>query len=506
MSMIRLRRWSAPSGFIFLTAIALCCWHNPKLAAQNAGDKSDKDKWLVDRALTLTPRSVPVPALAYRLLPLASELKEGNAVPIYLRLAHEQNDENQRLRREKPAEWNQLPLDQLPVQEVRNFLKSGREKGGVRGPVTEYVMKQLDLGARRKNADWNYTLDAGDPIAILLPDAQMMRIYGGLLVLKARMQIAEGDYAAAAYTLQTGFAFSRHIVEGPFLVNGLVGMAIAGLLEEVLFDWVSRPEAPNLYWSLTALPRPLINLRHEFEIEYRMMEMQFPDMADLKRERAPAEWDAALKRVRTEFDRIWGNDRESDRRPRVPMTVPTDPAAQSPELPAAKKYLVEQMRLPADKVDAMPPSQVLLLCIEGINNDLRDDLFKAAYLPTPQAIPVVEAAQKRLLSTPNTETTRLSLLLLPAIPKVIVAATRTDRKIAALRAIEALRIYAANHQGQLPDKLADITDVPVPNDPSTGKPFEYERDKNTATLIAPPFYPPIPKLGLRYRLTIKGKE
>jgi hypothetical protein len=282
MSMIRLRRWSVPSGFIFLTAAALCCWHNPKLAAQNAADKSDEDKWLVDRALTLTPRSAPVPALAYRLLPLASELKEGNAVPIYLRLAHEQNDENQRLRREKPAEWNQLPLDQLPVQEVRNFLKSGREKGGVRGPVTEYVMKQLDLGARRKNADWNYTLDAGDPIAILLPDAQMMRVYGGLLVLKARMQIAEGDYAAAAYTLQTGFAFSRHIVEGPFLVNGLVGMAIAGLLEEVLFDWVSRPDAPNIYWSLTALPRPLINLRHEFEIEYRMMEMQFPDMADLK--------------------------------------------------------------------------------------------------------------------------------------------------------------------------------------------------------------------------------
>jgi hypothetical protein len=75
-----------------------------------------------------------------------------------------------------------------------------------------------------------------------------------------------------------------------------------------------------------------------------------------------------------------------------------------------------------------------------------------------------------------------------------------------LRVIEALRIYAANHQGQLPDKLADVTDVPVPNDPSTGKPFEYVRDKDAATLIAPPFYPPIPKLGLRYRLTIKGKE
>src|SRR5712692_3065416 len=224
--MIRLRRWSVPNGLIFLIAIAFCFLHNQRLAGQNAADKPDEDKWLVDRSLNLTPRSAPVPALKYRLLPLASELKEGNAVPIYLRLVHEQNDENQRLRREKPAEWNQLPLDQLPVQEIRKFLKSGREIDRVRGPVFEYTMKQLDLGARRKTAEWNYTLDAGDPIAMLLPDAQDMRYCGTLLTVKARVEIAEGDYTAAAHTLETGFAFARHIVEGPFLINGLVGMAI----------------------------------------------------------------------------------------------------------------------------------------------------------------------------------------------------------------------------------------------------------------------------------------
>jgi hypothetical protein len=107
---------------------------------------------------------------------------------------------------------------------------------------------------------------------------------------------------------------------------------------------------------------------------------------------------------------------------------------------------------------------------------------------------------------PYTETTQLPLFLLSAIDKVFLAGSRTDRKIALLRAIEAVRIYAANHQGQLPDKLADVTDVPLPNDPSTGKPFEYERDKSSGTLIAPPFYPPIPKLGLRYQLTIRTKE
>jgi hypothetical protein len=490
--MLPQRRWSVLGGLIlvliFLSFIQ-------ELAAQVATDKPDDHKWLVDRSLTLTPRSAPVPALKYRLLPLTSELKDGNPVPIYLRLVHEQNDATRREWREQPEKWNELPLDQLPVKEAAQFLQKYAK-----------LMKQLDLGARRKNAEWNYTLDAGDPIAILLPDAQWMRVYGRMLVLQARVQIAEGDYAAAAHTLQTGFAFSRHIADGPFLINGLVGLAIAGQLEEVLFDWVSRPDAPNLYWSLTALPRPLIDLRKEFEIDYSLLDMQFPDLADLKRERAPAEWDAALKRVRTEFARISGLEKGGDRKPPVPMAAPSDPAAQSPELPAAKKYLVENLQAPAAKVDAMPPAQVLLLCMDGILNDLRDDLFKGAYLPVPQAIPVLEAAQKRLRATPYSETTRIPRFLLSAIDKVILAGNRTDRKIAVLRVIEALRIYAAHHQGQLPEKLADITDVPLPNDPSTGKPFEYERDKSSGTLIATPFYPPIPKLGLRYRLTIRTME
>jgi hypothetical protein len=101
---------------------------------------------------------------------------------------------------------------------------------------------------------------------------------------------------------------------------------------------------------------------------------------------------------------------------------------------------------------------------------------------------------------------RLPVLLLSAIPKVIESNNRLERRIAALRIIEALRLYAAGHDGQLPDKLADITEVPVPNDPGTGMPFEYERDKDTATLIAPPLKAAAnPKTGQRYRLTIKGK-
>ena len=71
-----------------------------------------------------------------------------------------------------------------------------------------------------------------------------------------------------------------------------------------------------------------------------------------------------------------------------------------------------------------------------------------------------------------------------------------------LRAIEALRMHAAAHGGQLPDSLDQVTVVPVPLDPGTGKPFEYHRDGATATLVSRlPGEPRTP--GLRYRVTVR---
>ena len=48
-----------------------------------------------------------------------------------------------------------------------------------------------------------------------------------------------------------------------------------------------------------------------------------------------------------------------------------------------------------------------------------------------------------------------------------------------MRHVEALRLYAAEHDGKLPAKLSDIS-VPLPIDPVTGKPFVYAVDGATA--------------------------
>jgi hypothetical protein len=485
--MSRSPRRFAVLSFAFLSPVCLGA-ALALLPAASAADEPE-EKWLVDRSMTVAPARAPVPALKYRLFPMSSERKEGNAVPMYLRFAHERNDASKRYFYETPDRLNKLPLDRLPLDEAKEYLKRWK-----------YNIKQLELGARRKTAEWNYAFDAVSPIEILLPDVQEMRMQAPMLVLKARVEMAEGRYDEAIRTLETGLSFSQQISEGPFFINNLVAIAIAYIMLNQVPDLIERPGSPNLYWALTALPRPLIDLRKSMELEQRILEMQFPDLADLDRPRTPEQWDAALARVRKEAERIGALVRGKETRP---GTSAADPAAKSPDLPAAKKYLVEVVKTPAAAVDAMPPAQVLLLYMLHYSREVRDGYFKAAYLPYAESLPIAREAEKRLKDAPDTEAKRLVHDLLPVFTKVRGADVRIQRLIALLQAVEALRMYAAAHGGRLPDKLEQVTEAPVPKDPGTERPFEYQHEGQTALLASRLPGEPLMSTGMRIRLSVK---
>ena len=450
--------------------------------------------WAIDRSMSVSPQSAPAPALKYRLLPLNSELKEGNAVPIYLRVAHEQNDAARKYWTETPKPWNEMPVDKIPIVEARKFLEDHRR-----------MLRQFDLGARRRSAEWNYTVDEGNPIEILMPDTAQIRNYAPMLILQARVAIAEGDFPRAVHHLQTGFAFSRHIAEGPFLVNSLVAIALAARFANVAADLIEQPAAPNLYWALTALPRPFIDLRRVQDMEFRFVEAVFPDLDDLDRERTAEQWDGVLRRIRTELR----SASMVGLQPTLPDwfpkdSAPDDPAAKSPDLAAARSFVARNKGLSADKVEAMPPAQVLVLYIAGTCREDWDDWHRAAYLPYPQARPFFEAAHKRLREAPHTEGHVVSRFIFPDMNRVMSSQTALERSVAALRVIEALRMHAAVHDGKLPDKLDDVTEVPVPDDPGTGRPFEYTREGATATLVSVVPGDPLNN-NRRYRLTIRNQ-
>jgi hypothetical protein len=59
---------------------------------------------------------------------------------------------------------------------------------------------------------------------------------------------------------------------------------------------------------------------------------------------------------------------------------------------------------------------------------------------------------------------------------------RLDNILNGLQCVEAIRHYAATHDGQLPENLSDISQIEVPKDVVSGKAFEYRCTSSGATL------------------------
>jgi hypothetical protein len=96
-------------------------------------------------------------------------------------------------------------------------------------------------------------------------------------------------------------------------------------------------------------------------------------------------------------------------------------------------------------------------------------------------------------------------MLIPSIQSARLATARLDRQFDALQCIESIRMYAHTHNSVLPERLDELVDAPVPIDPVTGKPFNYQRTSQTsATLFAPapPGGPEIPQFMIRYQLNV----
>lgn len=95
------------------------------------------------------------------------------------------------------------------------------------------------------------------------------------------------------------------------------------------------------------------------------------------------------------------------------------------------------------------------------------------------------------------------MLQIPAIVKVHQANVRLERQLVALRHIEAIRLYVARI-GKLPEKLEDITEVTLPNDPLFEKPIEYRLEAGKGILLLPnrPEETATPNNNFRYEISL----
>ncbi len=452
-------------GAYILLASVLVAGQPALPAPASAGERRVEEFKLV-----LRPAAEPRPALKYRLLPPLLDRQPGNAAVLYNRIAIGFGDVHPPSQREKIVEWQEMPLAELPLEEMQKTLDENRG-----------VLDDLHLAARCEDCDWQLPLRGRDFTQLLLPTAQSMRHFARLLVLQARLQIARGDFDGAIRTLQTGFAMGRHAAEGPTLVHCLVGRAVCSMMAERVRELIQQPGSPNLYWTLTVLPRPLVDWRTAFENEMDVLYVSFPELRTVEdRSRTPEHWQALWEEL---AERVagWQRGREESRRRPGPVRAAADALGR---YPMAKQRLIEEGR-PAEEVEKMPVPQVLLIHTMRTYDEARDQVGKWVFLPFYEDSPHRSARQWRdLVEALNREILPLGRSLLPAVESVRLSVARLEREIALLRTVEALRLHGAAHDGQLPASLEEVTEVPIPVDPVWWQPFQYQLRQGTATLEA----------------------
>jgi hypothetical protein len=448
--------------------------------------------------LVVSAAAAPTPSLKYHLLPADRDQTDGNAATLYYRswaILAENREFFKDLSEPHWYEWLDTPLADLPLQEMEGKLALGK-----------IMFLEIELAARCRRCDWQLE---GRPegFGLLLPEVQKFRAVGSMIASRARYHIARGNWEEALRSFRAGFGLARDLGRGPTFIHVLVGMAIGHVLCKQLEEFVQQPGAPNLYWALALLPRSFGDMRPAMREEHTMLERMFPMLKHL--EDGPmsnAQVQAELLRLRARLD-DFGLRRPSRAEQLAQAALISNAAAEAKRALAARGFDEKQL-------DAMPVVQVVALKAYREYRDAYDEALKWAYVPGGfhhpayrEAAKKCEAAGRRLDHYFFHGLLRALDGIGIAIEKVQGAIDRLDRRFAALRCVEAIRLYAAQ-KGRLPAALADVTQVPAPPDPFSDKPFEYKVNGNVATLAGPlpPGPKPPPGQLLNYEISLRPPE
>jgi hypothetical protein len=430
-------------------------------------------------SLELHAAAATRPSLRYPLLPEVIDQRPGNGATLYLSAARIGPDPKaaEELTSKFYDKFRVLPTDQLAKADVAGALQPFAER-----------LEVLDIAARREEARWDTTLRE-QGAAAQLPFLNDMRINARILSLKASWQIARHDWPAARRTLQTAFAMARHMNDHPLLIHGLIEAGITDLFLDRVTDWMEQPGAPNLYWALTDLPDPFIDLASVRRWEQSMIYFTFPALASSDPERiTPEQW----RDVFANMDRmsLWQGNKPMTRLELTWLIAST--------YPQAKQALVAG-GASQEKVDAMSVDQVVGLYLFKQFLAASDDAWKAWQLPYwqgfakgPDADPW-ETRRRQIAENPF-------MALIPIVSNARLQFARIDRKICLLRVIESLRDYSASHENHFPQSLDDLAELPAPINPVTGRPFPYRFTGGTAVIEVEADYPK--GAATEYRLTL----
>jgi hypothetical protein len=448
-------------GWGWVLVLAAC----PVSAGAQSMETRSDDGLTIYR-LSVHARSPRPPVMRHRLLPAWSETRDANAAPQYHRAILLISQTTAHLPQpnelwEKLDTWRTMPLGELPLDDVERTVAS-----------FSHALQEAHHGARRRFCRWDLPIEEQqrELFSILLPEIQEIRAIARILAVRIRLRLARGDVDTALTDLQTGYAMARHVAEENFVVSGLVGLAVASLMHQQLLTAMTLDDAPNLYWSLTNLPNPLIDIRSSLEVERDSIFAMFPELKEARVAQFPEEaWNDRLHQV---SDRVRQYANKSDS-----WKQALEGLALFGQVDVIRQRLSERTGTPIEEIRAMPASRAILWYSGLAYEEQRDEAYRAVGLPYHEAVAIYQQDQARRDSdsSASIDPLKLAATFLPACQQFHRSMALQQRWIELLRIIEAVRDHAQAH-GQLPDALDDVTSLPVPMNPISGASFLYSRN------------------------------
>ncbi len=423
--------------------------------------------WLV------TPASEPKPVFRYRFWPHESALRPGSAQLHYFRALTFMNSKPDIVSQiTRLSEWDADP-DLTEERAVLTAMKASLEE-----LQSMALCEDISWGARLR--------DIRGPAGyyVSFDDVQPARNLARLLRLQARVQVRENDFEAAAGTIQAGHRLAALIGNGESVIQRLIGVAMNALMRDTIEYMIQTPGCPNLYWAMATVPQPLVQMRRSIELELDGIHRAFPVLreaaaADWTEEQANREWVTAI----TQLTDLAGPSNDSANlqiRAAIDITPFVEPA---------------RLRLKAggwtdDSISKMAASRVVMADAAMELERMADELMKGELLPRSQRQRTGEAAFQLYTQWIEKEKTTsagalFASVLFPHILQIDTAEGRNPTMYRRLMTLEAIRMYAASHDGDAPESLDQLTAAPALNSLETEQPFEYriEQDDVERTLV-----------------------
>lgn len=436
----------------------------------------------------LVPGPAPLEMHRYLLEVDYHTKKPGDTLEIYMKPRKERVEkfkkENAWL--ENISELVSMPQAQLPreVEKIRAW----------------DLLKEMDEAAGLSTADWRkVTFELKNPLPGEIMQLMEMTNY---LWLRGRAELKAGDYPAMVKTACTMLTMARVVGDGPNLIHHLVGIAIGQNTVNLLLEGMGKPGVPNLYWAWKAVPEKGIPFRRSISGEAYQINMYLPGLRDMllsgKIRKIPdRELDELVDKVfaiSEISDAVLGfavGGKPKEKSPLGEMWEKARFRKQVANLGPYGREFLQSRGISKKELDEISDIQAAFLGEVAYWEELVDEFCKWTEFPLYIATPELNKFQAKVTARPQPESGLKRGFLIgggdssgSTVKSFMVmyqSNCQFNRLLKAVHVMEALRLHAAA-TGAWPSTLDEIRLVPVPGDPTTGKPFLYKRNGKKAIL------------------------